>query len=286
MASERGEKTPKTAKDPRTEKDNTEIKPELKVLPVGLDLGATFTGKPSVRRILAALTDNQGVAYASSILSEPSDVQLLFDYPGGASVNQHQVKVRSIVATPDQNEGNKKVKSILWGYQVLPGMTSSSLFKLKFDQSARPSKFDDPFLKAAEALINIPPGKTAQTVAEDFLRCLYAHVMKALDSVFTEEMMSVTRILWVLTVPAFWSNQAKELTLQAARNAGITNTKYRRLDRIIVVTEPEAAALSVLSASHGPFKFQVPLVLFVAKQSDSIIAQHLYTHCGRRWVYR
>jgi hypothetical protein len=157
------------------------------------------------------------VAYAPSVLSDPAQIQVITDWPGGASVNSHQVKCKTIIAYPKQNPENKKVKDVIIGYQVLPGMTSCSLFKIRFDEAAPPSPFDDPLLEAAEGLTSLPPDMSAPKVAQDFFKCVYDHVRETLNSVYTTEMMQTTRILWILTVPAFWSNQAKSITLEAAR---------------------------------------------------------------------
>lgn len=51
-------------------------------------------------------------------------------------------------------------------------------------------------------------------------------------------MIERTEIEWILTVPAVWSDTAKDATLQAAQMAG-----FGRSSKLTLVTEPEAAAI-------------------------------------------
>ncbi len=46
-------------------------------------------------------------------------------------------------------------------------------------------------------------------------------------------------ILWVLTVPAIWSNGAKQLMREAAKTAGL----YEDDRQLLLALEPEAAAI-------------------------------------------
>lgn len=52
---------------------------------------------------------------------------------------------------------------------------------------------------------------------------------------------------WI-TVPAMWSDAAKTATIEAAQAAGFGS---RVMDTIHIITEPEAAALSVLMPRVG-----------------------------------
>lgn len=55
--------------------------------------------------------------------------------------------------------------------------------------------------------------------------------------------MSMTKVEFVLTVPAVWSDSAKNATLQAAERAGMGNIHELKL-----ISEPEAAAVYTLKA--------------------------------------
>ena len=55
--------------------------------------------------------------------------------------------------------------------------------------------------------------------------------------------MKTVKVEWVLTVPAVWSDSAKNATLQAAERAGMGKAKNLKL-----ISEPEAAAVYTLKA--------------------------------------
>ncbi|KAL7275880.1 hypothetical protein RUND412_001157 [Rhizina undulata] len=81
-------------------------------------------------------------------------------------------------------------------------------------------------------------------VATDYLRSLREHILSVLERRFQAEFVRKTKIEYVLTVPAVWSDYAKDLTLQAARNAGFGEyeTDFN------LIGEPEAAAAYTLKA--------------------------------------
>lgn len=55
--------------------------------------------------------------------------------------------------------------------------------------------------------------------------------------------MGMTKVQFVLTVPAVWSDSAKDATLKAAEKAGMGNRHDLKL-----ISEPEAAAVYTLKA--------------------------------------
>ncbi|KAJ5347015.1 actin-like ATPase domain-containing protein [Penicillium brevicompactum] len=81
--------------------------------------------------------------------------------------------------------------------------------------------------------------KNAVQVSGEYLRHLVLHVNETLQRRFGDAAKSL-EIIFVLTVPAVWSDKAKDATLQAAIMAGINS------NQISLVSEPEAAALHSL----------------------------------------
>ena len=82
------------------------------------------------------------------------------------------------------------------------------------------------------------PEKKAVDYVSDYLTAVCEHVTKeSLHKHFGREFLKNQQISYVLTVPAIWSDKAKDLTKQAAYKAGI----QRR--NLVLITEPEAAAL-------------------------------------------
>jgi molecular chaperone DnaK (HSP70) len=84
-------------------------------------------------------------------------------------------------------------------------------------------------------------GKDATTVVADYLREIYRHTMEELANTYGQMFMKTTKLQFVLTVPAVWSDGAKNATLVAAQRAGIGPD-------LITISEPEAAAIYTLQA--------------------------------------
>src|SRR5271170_4196930 len=75
-------------------------------------------------------------------------------------------------------------------------------------------------------------------VSADYLKCIHHFVEQTfLPSTFGAEFLRNQRRVYLITVPAIWSDLAKDLTRQAATRAGIPD------DKLFLVTELEAAAL-------------------------------------------
>ncbi|KAI9763899.1 MAG: hypothetical protein M1840_009011 [Geoglossum simile] len=89
--------------------------------------------------------------------------------------------------------------------------------------------------------MKLPSGLTVVDVVRDYLSALYQHAMDSLYRKFERDVLNSTRIDFVLTVPAIWSDAAKKKTEDAARLAGIGNEHGLEL-----LSEPEAAALYTL----------------------------------------
>jgi hypothetical protein len=82
------------------------------------------------------------------------------------------------------------------------------------------------------------PHKKAVDYASDYLTRIVDHVLhESLPRQFGASFLENQQISYVVTVPAIWSDKAKDLTRQAAVRAGIDQSK------LMLITEPEAAAL-------------------------------------------
>lgn len=212
-------------------------------LVVGIDFGTTFTG----------------VAYAHSLT--------------GASENagnrrRTQVEVNAIVdrvvvikSWPMTNLQNyEKTPTMLaydnggvsaWGGRVRQGNPAKiEHFKLGLQEGAgghyRRSETDGThrtsllggFLDNHNWRHPDLPNKSAVDFAGDYLREIRQHVRyEVLPRHLGSEMLRNEIISYVLTVPAIWTDKAKDLTRRAAELAGIP------MDRLVLITEPEAAAL-------------------------------------------
>lgn len=142
---------------------------------------------------------------------------------------------------------------------VQPGMVSCSWTKLLLDMNAEPTVHDDPELLSAidEGMFRLPKNKSSQDVCADFLRELYSHLVGRLTKMMNPKVFAATPMDCWLTVPAVWSDKARDATKVAAEAAGFGS---RRFDKISVISEPEAAALAVLQKPLQTGAYNAPKV--------------------------
>ena len=79
---------------------------------------------------------------------------------------------------------------------------------------------------------------TPAKLATDYLTALHNHIEAMLLRTVTEAALRRTPREYIITVPAVWTEVARELTSSCAVDAGMGPK-----DRLHVVSEPEAAAL-------------------------------------------
>ena len=137
----------------------------------------------------------------------------------------------------------------LWGYAVKPNMTSCSWTKLLLDTDV--SNHDDPNIRAAtdQGILHVPSNKKPEDVCADYLRHIYQHTVDTLRKQIGQSFLDATPMECWLTVPAVWSDRAQDLTKQAAQTAGFGS---RPQDKVFVIPEPEAAAVTALKVFLKP----------------------------------
>ncbi|KAK3348636.1 hypothetical protein B0T25DRAFT_546149 [Lasiosphaeria hispida] len=197
-----------------------------KRLIVGIDYGTTFSG----------------ISYAMSTTTKPEDVNFVAGWGSRNRRYQHELQVPSRIAYGETTE---------WGYGIQPGTTAYCWTKLLLDRHTEITSFDDTdILQKFEGagLLQVPPGKTAQTVVGDFLGELYKFLMKTLEQKLSHSILEVTPIDFWITLPALWSVRADNATKDAAIGAGFGS---RRGDRIHLIREPEAAAIASLRSMNS-----------------------------------
>ncbi|KAK6828704.1 hypothetical protein RU639_003752 [Aspergillus parasiticus] len=200
----------------------------LKII-VGVDYGTTFTG----------------ASYVSSKGTELSDVILISTWPGPSRFTDTVFKTPSRIAYPADNP---RISNTRWGYQVEPGMVGYSWTKLLLDQGTPLTKYDDGALEDASqaGILRLPEGKTAIDVVSDYLAEIYRYILGVISKQITEEALHMTPLEFWFTVPAIWSDQAQDATKVAAQRAGFGASLQRPNDRIFLISEPEAAAITAL----------------------------------------
>ncbi|PYI07367.1 actin-like ATPase domain-containing protein [Aspergillus sclerotiicarbonarius CBS 121057] len=176
---------------------------------IGLDFGTTYSG----------------VAWALSDC--PDKPEVITSWPG--SGNRTTPKVPSTMAF-------KCGRRFQWGYQTSFFGDHIRGVKILLDESQDPK-----YVAALESAGFIKKNRNSAIVlAGLYLEQLVLHTKKILQRRFGTAIQSM-EMRYVVTVPAVWSDKAKDTTLRAAVNAGISP------QGISLVSEPEAAALHCMT---------------------------------------
>ncbi|KAF2460238.1 hypothetical protein BDY21DRAFT_280700 [Lineolata rhizophorae] len=198
---------------------------------VGVDFGTTYSGVAAV--------------YSAT----PEDVDIIKTWPGGNGITSDKVPTEIAYDIPTPPEGSspsgsppppQKKQGIRWGFQFKPEESRLRCIKLFLDRNQKLPHFVSPLDTAAQLRRY---DKTVADAVSDYLTMVYGHTMDTLTRRYGETFMSMTKVEFVLTVPAVWSDAAKASTLQAAERAGMGNRHDLRL-----ISEPEAAAVYTLKA--------------------------------------
>jgi hypothetical protein len=175
----------------------------------------------------------------------------LFSWPGGNGITSDKVPTEiGYVSAPANANGNGSGASspgsetprqiVKWGFQFKPDEQRLRCIKLFLDRNQKLPHFVSPLETAAQLR---QYGKTVMDAVSDYLTEIYKHTMENLTRRYGDAFMAKTKVEFVLTVPAVWSDSAKNATLQAAERAGMGNRHNLKL-----ISEPEAAAVYTLKA--------------------------------------
>ncbi|KUI61322.1 hypothetical protein VP1G_08476 [Cytospora mali] len=189
-------------------------------LVIALDFGTTFSG----------------VAYAFNVPGKKADVVSIMDWPGLGGVKQP--KVPTLILYDENNPSKFK-----WGGQVDWRDPAVHGVKLLLDpDQPRPAYLPVSCFK--KDLSSLP--KDPVDVAADFIEAIYKHALAKIESAGVRDYFNFCQKQFILSVPAVWSDKAKDLTLKAAKKAGI--------HPVTLIKEPEAAALYTLSCHDHSFE--------------------------------
>ncbi|KAM7208466.1 actin-like ATPase domain containing protein [Naviculisporaceae sp. PSN 640] len=201
--------------------------PSTDRLIVGIDFGTTFSGVAAV--------------YTST----PDDIEIIKNWPGGNGITSDKVPTEiSYEMPPSSGAGagtsSSTTPTVKWGFQFKPEESRLRCIKLFLDRSQKLPFYVSP-LETAAQLKRF--NRTVVDAVADYLTQIYKHTMATLTRRYGESFMASTKVDFVLTCPAVWSDAAKNTTLQAAERAGM-GTK----SQIQMISEPEAAAIYTLKA--------------------------------------
>lgn len=137
----------------------------------------------------------------------------------------------------------------MWGWkagerlQQLPPLerqTHTLLKRFKLSLQPPPVTYGDPEPGGPPTL---PPRLNPTQATADFLGPLRKYALKKIqEAAGTSSVVHEDSLVWCLTVPALWGEQAKAAMRMAALRAGMIRTAES--DRLVIIIEPEAAALA------------------------------------------
>ncbi|KAM5526222.1 hypothetical protein QSH57_001883 [Fusarium oxysporum f. sp. vasinfectum] len=190
--------------------------------------GLGATGLDNQDRVIIALdfgTTYSGVAYCFCNSSSKPDVRPIVDWVGLEGRTQPKVPT-AILYDPHDSTNFKWGGQLTWRDDHVQGV------KLLLDlKQTRPSYL--PSSSAKREIRRLP--KDVVDVVADFMKAMYSHALDKIGSKVPRDYLDLCEKSFVLSVPAVWSDKAKERTIQAAKKAGVYP--------VTLVKEPEAAAL-------------------------------------------
>ncbi|KAL8831907.1 MAG: hypothetical protein Q9170_005100 [Blastenia crenularia] len=169
---------------------------------VGIDFGTTYTA--------AAWADT----------SNRSQIEIIKNWPTAGPVVGSQVPSEICY---DQG-GRERVS---WGYNIKPQSDKIKWFKLG--------------LEIGQDMLTLPFDLTPAEVICDYLSAVRKHVINTLDRRIRRGSGQSVDVTFAVTVPAIWSDAARENFRQATVNAGMGRMSPPR-----VFSEPECAAIYTL----------------------------------------
>jgi hypothetical protein len=110
-------------------------------------------------------------------------------------------------------------------------------------------EYHDPILEEimATGILRLPPGKLPVEVVGDYLHLIYQYVQQ---TIIEQQVQNIPIEFW-FAIPAIWNDGTQALMNQAITRAGFG---HRLQDKVIVTSEPEAAAVSILHQNKQDFK--------------------------------
>ncbi|KAI9271915.1 hypothetical protein BDA99DRAFT_433576 [Phascolomyces articulosus] len=180
-------------------------------------------------------TTYSGAAYAFTH-SAPTEVFDIQNWPHKAGNFYPKVPTVSVYPRSEQSVSPKRSTLSDWGHGAKKTMLKPtaakenilfSQFKLHLDESLKHAPLEN--------------GLTPVQAVGDYLAKLHEHTLQQLSRSFANN-YHPDNFRYCLTVPAVWSDKAKQMMRQAAIHAGIVAASDPP-DRLTLISEPEAAAL-------------------------------------------
>ncbi|KAG6101069.1 hypothetical protein E4U30_003157 [Claviceps sp. LM220 group G6] len=229
---------------------------------VGVDFGTTFSG---VAAVYTATPDDIEIIKTwpggNGITSDKVPTELTYDVPAHHPTRPvHAAPISSSFSSTPSSSLSFSSYSSSSSYSPSPlsssSSSSSSPTPPKWGFQFRPEEprlrciklFLDPIQKLPFYVSHLDTAaqlkranRTVVDAVSDYLTQIRRHTMETLSRRYGASFMASTRVEFVLTCPAVWSDAAKHRTLLAAERAGMGQRGEIRM-----VSEPEAAAVYTL----------------------------------------
>ncbi|KAI9868488.1 MAG: hypothetical protein M1813_005932 [Trichoglossum hirsutum] len=207
-------------------------------LVIAVDYGTTFTG----------------VAFAAPKLDDYGRTKIfIVDNWGPAGTNRD--KIPSVISYSPASKGERQWRERQWGDNLSPDSVAMVNTKLELD--VQDSKLDELelILLALDGMGNLGfdnvkaskghpeyTWKSPEEIVTDYLTEVFQYLSEVMDY-FGHHLKDQIPVDIVITVPVKWSYRAKNSTLRAVKKAGFNEESFPNLQDIIMVSEPEAAAI-------------------------------------------
>lgn len=188
-------------------------------LVVAVDFGTTYSGVATV--------------YSAN----PDDLDIIKTWPGGNGITSDKVPTEIAYdldaagkpkadVTPEQNPIASIGRQVRWGFQFKPEEPRLRCIKLFLDRNQKLPHFVSP-LETAGQLRKCD--RTVMDAVSDYLTKIYEHTMEMLTRRYGESFMSITKVDFVLTVPAVWYGSRPSLLLHHMLTSWSTGATLRRM---------------------------------------------------------
>jgi molecular chaperone DnaK (HSP70) len=154
---------------------------------IGLDFGTTYSGISYI--------------FTGSGEADPHSIR---EWPG---------EDRDPPKTPTLVKYSKDKKTFIWGAKVdRTDVERVEGIKLLLDPSQQTPLFVPQGSNTKKVLANLP--KSPMDIASDYIDVLYKHALEHIENAFFKDYVAMQQKKFVLTVPAVWSDKAKDATLR------------------------------------------------------------------------
>jgi hypothetical protein len=201
--------------------------PAKRFIAVGIDFGTTFSG----------------VSWAYS--ADPDIIHEVRQWPCAGQLEKEKDEVQ----VPTQID----LVTRTWGYKVPQTSTPLRWFKLLLlqDEDIKPEIRESPYLSDARRQTSRLGTDGVIDLVADYLRWLWEHARTEIEREMGGNALQELPFKIGLTIPAIWPQYARNHMKEAARRAGILEHRAVGDTAMMLVEEPEAAALATLFERKG-----------------------------------